>query len=328
MSQTHSKKLTVFAAVLILFLGIFIGGYLVLKSGKISAGQLDEILQGKTYNALTCNPDTTNANRDSDEDGLKDWEELQLYGTNPCKQDSDGDGYLDGEEVASGYDPAKKAPGDELPGTAPKTPRPLPENLTKALSSMLSQQMMAGKIDSFTASGQVLSTEELEKYPALQKSVEQILADAGKLFAPDPIDENQIKTTQKTDASAIQKYAGEAMRALYPSGAPSPNAPSEIDIFLETVRTGDLSKLSANLIDYQQAYERLLNLTVPKNLLDLHKRQIQIFSTFIKLYQGVQGLNNDPLRSYLAIQYYQAATQELVNWMNDLELFIVANYTK
>jgi len=44
-------------------------------------------------------------NLDSDQDGLSDADELNVYGTNPLKSDTDGDGYLDGEEVKNGYNP-------------------------------------------------------------------------------------------------------------------------------------------------------------------------------------------------------------------------------
>jgi Malectin domain/Bacterial TSP3 repeat len=36
---------------------------------------------------------------DSDQDGLSDWNELNLYGTDPDRTDTDGDGLSDGEEV-------------------------------------------------------------------------------------------------------------------------------------------------------------------------------------------------------------------------------------
>ena len=42
---------------------------------------------------------------DTDEDGLTDSEELNIYNTNPNNADTDGDGFLDGEEVAGGSDP-------------------------------------------------------------------------------------------------------------------------------------------------------------------------------------------------------------------------------
>jgi len=43
-------------------------------------------------------------NRDSDNDGLIDREELR-YGSDPDNPDSDADGYLDGQEVKGGYSP-------------------------------------------------------------------------------------------------------------------------------------------------------------------------------------------------------------------------------
>ena len=44
-------------------------------------------------------------NLDSDGDGLTDYEEIHIYGTNPLVTDTDGDGYPDGEEVRAGYNP-------------------------------------------------------------------------------------------------------------------------------------------------------------------------------------------------------------------------------
>ena len=42
---------------------------------------------------------------DSDNDGLSDHDEINVYFTNPELSDTDGDGYSDGEEVESGHDP-------------------------------------------------------------------------------------------------------------------------------------------------------------------------------------------------------------------------------
>ena len=42
---------------------------------------------------------------DSDNDGLTDFEEINIYHTKPLDPDSDGDKYLDGKEVRGGYDP-------------------------------------------------------------------------------------------------------------------------------------------------------------------------------------------------------------------------------
>lgn len=43
---------------------------------------------------------------DSDFDGLSDYEEVRVYGSDPLRTDTDGDGYSDGDEVKNGYSPS------------------------------------------------------------------------------------------------------------------------------------------------------------------------------------------------------------------------------
>jgi len=45
---------------------------------------------------------------DSDGDGLSDWQEVNIYPTNPNDPDTDGDGFSDGEDAFNGYDPNNK----------------------------------------------------------------------------------------------------------------------------------------------------------------------------------------------------------------------------
>lgn len=47
--------------------------------------------------------------RDSDRDGISDYDETHLYRTDPFVADTDADGFPDGAEVLSGYDPAREA---------------------------------------------------------------------------------------------------------------------------------------------------------------------------------------------------------------------------
>lgn len=42
---------------------------------------------------------------DSDGDELNDFDEVEVYKSDPLKQDSDGDGFFDGEEVRTGNNP-------------------------------------------------------------------------------------------------------------------------------------------------------------------------------------------------------------------------------
>jgi len=44
--------------------------------------------------------------RDTDQDGLTDYDEIYVYGTSPYLSDTDSDGILDGEEVKKGTNPS------------------------------------------------------------------------------------------------------------------------------------------------------------------------------------------------------------------------------
>ncbi len=48
--------------------------------------------------------------KDSDNDGITDYDEVNLYDTDPSIADSDQDGFADGAEILSGFDPKNSAP--------------------------------------------------------------------------------------------------------------------------------------------------------------------------------------------------------------------------
>ena len=93
-SYMPSRQLT---AVLILSVAVLGGFYLYEKSKPL-------VFEGTKEVKITIkDPDATLAGireRDSDGDGIKDWEEA-LWGTDPYLRDTDNDGKGDGEEIAA-----------------------------------------------------------------------------------------------------------------------------------------------------------------------------------------------------------------------------------
>jgi len=89
----------------------------------------DGLKDGQEVNEYGTNP----KNKDSDGDNLSDGDEVHQYHTNPTNPDTDGDGVLDGAEVAAGSDPNKLPTATPLPTDTPlptKTPTPIPPSKT------------------------------------------------------------------------------------------------------------------------------------------------------------------------------------------------------
>ncbi len=105
-SYLPSRKFAIIALALLLAVGglfLFFGGEAMRR--KTADAPQKEIVSGAVRGK--------NSQKDSDNDGLKDWEEV-LWKTDPQNPDTDGDGTPDGEEVKLGRDPTIPAPGDKI----------------------------------------------------------------------------------------------------------------------------------------------------------------------------------------------------------------------
>lgn len=84
------------AGVLALILGIWRVGYNITSPFKLKP--LDQ-------NAFTESNIFDSQNKDTDGDGLTDFDETNLYNTSPYLEDTDSDGKWDGDEIKIGSDP-------------------------------------------------------------------------------------------------------------------------------------------------------------------------------------------------------------------------------
>lgn len=311
MSQTKSKKLSILVAVLILFAGFLIGGFLIIKA-KVGSANISE-----QFNYLIGNQnqpsETEKNNVDSDNDGLPDWQE-KIYNTDPKNPDTDGDGYLDGEEVASGYDPTKKAPNDALPGTDTSKSRPLPKNLTKALGSKLSQAVTNGTIKSFNSAGQPLSAQELEGEPGFEQVINAALNQQIDDFKPPNIADSEIKISDQTGEEATIAY----FSAMKLSKISADENQSEIQSFEKAIESNDFSQMEKNRQAYLETYHNLKALTVPQDLVYFHKGILAAYWVTVNIYTAVENIQSDPVKASVALVQYGQMAQKTADLLMQL----------
>ncbi|MDD5589546.1 MAG: hypothetical protein PHQ47_00015 [Candidatus Portnoybacteria bacterium] len=304
-ARNQAGKLGVFVAVLILFAGLFLGGYLVLKTKVGSADVASQLESALEKTGLKQDP-----NADDDGDGLKNWEE-ENYRTDKNKDDTDGDGYLDGEEVLAGYDPAKKAPGDELAGGNAKTPRPLPQNLTKALTNQLAQGILEGKIKTIDPeTGQTLKPEEFEKEAGIDEAIAQALGQQSDEFAMPKIANSELRISAASKRIDLAAYFSEMSKIL---NKIEKTEKPELEIFAEAIEKTDFAELEKYQQSYVEAYQGMKNMTVPANATEIHKNMMGFLWIVNNIYSAVKTYEDDPLKTAVALIHYQNLGGEMKN---------------
>ncbi|MFH1233051.1 MAG: thrombospondin type 3 repeat-containing protein [Patescibacteria group bacterium] len=104
--QPLSKKRKIAAGVLAVF-GIFIlvAWTIQLKNSISGPFTYKGSSQSQSNNVTAVDSEEALKTKDTDKDGLSDWDELYVYHTSPYLADSDSDGIPDGEEIKNNTDP-------------------------------------------------------------------------------------------------------------------------------------------------------------------------------------------------------------------------------
>ena len=296
----------------VLIIGIFVGGAVVLRTKGIWAAILTE--GKKVIFPIASQPDA-----DPDNDGLKNWEE-DTYRTDPRNPDTDGDGYLDGEETASGYDPTIPAPNDALAGTDTSSPRPLPKNLTTQLAQLLAEKIAKGEVEPSTADKISLDDSSI---PYNQEIIDEVFYEVGQrakqYFAmPEMRDEDIKISTQPTDYEEIGRYITAMSQAVATGNETGQSTKTEPEIIKEAVETKNMRKIEILLESYQQGVEKTKQVTTPKDFADIHKKQLAIFMQLEKIMTAIKNLEEDPAMASAAIESYPPTIDALIEMGKEL----------
>lgn len=81
---------------------------------------------------------------DSDKDGVSDYDEINLYKTNPYTADTDGDGYTDGVEITKGFNPHDSSSEALITYESPKETGIVREDIL-VVSSLTSMDQVDGE---------------------------------------------------------------------------------------------------------------------------------------------------------------------------------------
>jgi hypothetical protein len=246
--------------------------------------------------------------KDSDNDGLKDWEE-DLYKTDPNNPDTDGDGYLDGEEINSGHNPLFKGPGDKL------SFYPLPlgdvynitkkvindEHIEKLLESYLlhkneylEDHPEINNPDEFLALTEESTLEEMSRraiydnYEDLMANTESILFELPEIFDI-KITNDDIEISQNNDKESIESYVLEASEFLNSEAFFFKE--KTFQLLMDVFENRDPSELQKIIKINDEKIEIIKQITVPSSWKEIHKEGLRIIILTRNIFVSLRDLD-------------------------------------
>lgn len=273
---------------------LIIGAYLLARSVESPSAA-----QASTESALL----QAIATKDSDGDGLSDWEEA-LYGTNPNITDSFKLGMTDGEAVKNGLIVPKAIADVSVTASLPTSvdsdglPRaPSDDTLTAVFSKHFFTSYLSAKQ---AKGGADLSEEEManianESLNALSSVV---------AIAPDFKSLKDL-TVSGSGAGALKEFAVKAEAVLIKNKADA--SKSEISYLQDAVQNNDASALthiSSIAKAYRDSAVGLAALPVPSELAEEVLALINAIMRVSAIATDFTRVNDDPLATMLALKQY------------------------
>ncbi len=318
------KKLPIIPVIVAIFLAI---GLIVFVNAYSKRGAFS------TFNFWEGNEQIIESqNKDSDNDGLKDWQE-DLYKTDPNNQDTDGDGYIDGEEINSGHNPLVKAPGDKQMFY----PLPLGDqyNITK---KVLNEETMGAVLESyFVQKGEYLSDHNItspeefmanadsstiqemfrrafsESSPILLEKAETTLLEMPKIFDIE-INDQDINISEDNSPEAINSYLFQISSILN-----SDNfflQEQSLSALQSVFEDGDFSKIDSIIKDNDAKIEKAKKIVVPSSWKENHKRRLELILLIRNIFVSFRDIPNDPVKGYVALEEFGQFAEK---WNNLVE---------
>ena len=254
--------------------------------------------------------------KDSDDDGLKDWEEV-LWKTNPNNPDTDGDGMNDNDEILAERDPLVKGVGDinKIIKEEKEDYQTSQELLSK--TDILAREAFTGYLD-LKQNGK-LGTEEQDKF------IEKITSDSLN-FKTDVqyITLSDLKVTLDTSTESLQKYSNE-FKSIYSN---IPELRDDNIILKEALDFNSQEKLEeikSNAIFYKIAINNLIKTEVPTTLKQNHLDLINSFKKILENTEKMCQVFKDPILALIGAKQYYEATSEITMTSIEIGEYFIQN---
>jgi hypothetical protein len=233
--------------------------------------------------------------KDSDSDGLKDWEEA-LYGTDPKNPDTRGRGLGDAKEIEKERASSTTATAASARATS-----------TMTATDRFSRELFTKYLEAKRA-GQEIT-------PELSASIAADLTSKTYDQELPPFDANILKTTTNVDPEFIHSYGNLVGAAL---STPMPEGVSNELFILDKIMSnrgasaGDIGDASKLIDRYTTMHDKLVAVKVPVAAKEFHAQMVQAIELLRNAVTGIKIIEVDPVGALPKIALYEDGVNLLV----------------
>lgn len=291
-------------AIFVILFGLGIGGWFWYSQSNRQSG---ETYLGLNPKEVRTSAADQNSLRDSDQDGLKDWEET-LWGTDPKNPDSDGDGRGDGLEIKERRDPTAEGPNDQYEPPQGEENINFTSQFSKAFANTIGPRLFQeGGLSKITP-------EDLETIPKFLPSTNTVLGRVPQVKRQDLI------VSDRTEREAVKEYFNAVSQAyaetLFAQGA------SDVEILLrasERNNLKELEKLDPVVEELERAIVRVKKIPVPRGYESFALKELAFLSQTKRLVEILRNMEQDPLASLLALKARIDLSREVQTFHQETE---------
>ncbi len=254
------------------------------------------------------------ATKDSDADGLPDWQEA-LYGTDPQNPESVKVGVLDGDAVAQGLVKPKFESATPKPVSVSSIPGALPSN--DSLTAQFSQEFLKNYI---AAGGQSMTASEQQAL--LTSLVANFTARAQKLLVS-----SYSAVSLHTDPNVSVLAYADAVEHIISRNGVAAGTEDPVTLMDQYINNGDVSalpKLTSLANKYSAITTSLLAVHVPPSLATSHLALLRSFDTLARATHAATTYETDPFATLGALSAYQATAGGVVSAFVDIAKVILS----
>ncbi len=257
-----------------------------------------------------------NLEKDSDGDGLKDWEET-LWKTNLFNKDTDGDGTEDGEEVKKGRNPATTGPNDKIETQLTQRNEIVGSTENPSSTDRLAQDIFAQYLLKKQQGSEITPADR-------QQIINSAITRSGGVLNSPQFTLGDIKTTGDSPDS-YRVYGNALGKAIAQNLVSSENEAIIMKRALEENNPEELKKIDTIIDSYRKTLNVVLLVPAPTTIAQAHLRFINATQTIIDATVSMRMVFEDPVSALQAISSYQTTQSELERTLREIKSFFLLN---